>query len=80
MVGAVDQEAVSIFVLPQGSLQRFPREQRRVSELRPQSDPTAGYQVVYSVIDQHLVMVVGRSPRDKLERVLNSYGTYPHAS
>lgn len=80
VVGAVDDDTVSVFVLPKGSLQRFPGEQQRVNGTLPQSDRTGGYQVVYSVIDQNLVMVVGKSPRDKLERVLNSYGTYPHTS
>lgn len=80
VVGAVGEDTVSVFVLPEASLRRFPREQRRASEPMPQSDQTGDYQVIYSVIDQNLVMVVGKSPRTKLERVLNAYGTYPHAS
>lgn len=80
VLGAVEHDAVSIFVLPKGSLHRFPREHNRLEELRPQSGRVGGYRVVYSVIDRNLVLVVGSSSPEKLERVLNAYGTYPHAS
>ena len=80
VVGAVDGNVVSVFVLPKGSLQQFPHEQKRADKPIPQSDRTGGCQVVYSVVDQNLVMVVGNSPPEKLERVLSAYGTYPHTS
>ena len=32
-----------------------------------------------AVIDQSVVLVIGNTERDRLERVLRAYGTYPHA-
>lgn len=80
VVGLVDQRPVSIFVLPRESLYAFPRQRE---ELR--RNPLTAYregdsEMVFSVIDQNVVLIVGDVQREKLTRVLKSYGTYPHAS
>lgn len=78
VVGTVDQQPVSIFVLPKESLSVF---QRQNSQLRRESITACregDTEVVFSIVDQNLVLVAGDVVREKLTRVLNSYGTYPH--
>lgn len=79
VVGSVDQRSVSIFVLPRESLAAFPRQD---NELR--RNPLHAYregdsEMVFTVIDRNVVLVIGDVERAKLTRVLMSYGTYPHA-
>lgn len=79
VVGTVDGHPVSIFVLPKESLEVFPRQR---SELR--SEPLTGCregdtEMVFSIVDKNIVLVAGNVEREKLTRVLKSYGTYPHA-
>jgi len=78
VVGLVDDRPVSIFVLPRESLAAFPQQQMEL--LRNSIGRTADGErkMVYAMIDQNVVLVVGEADQGKLTRVLKSYGTYPH--
>ncbi len=80
VVGSVDQRPVSIFVLPRESLVAFPRQQAELGRSLVGAKRTANCEMVYSIIDKNVVLVMGDVDLEKLTRVLKSYGTYPHAS
>jgi hypothetical protein len=80
VVGSVDARPISIFVLPKGHLDLIPKEQRPKVERQVRFQTTPEWLVAYAVIDKNLVLVVGNTTRAKLEKVLSSYGTYPHES
>lgn len=75
--GLVDAERVSIFILPRERLAQFGLEQGSLKELRVAHRRIGTLDVVLAAIDQNLVIVVGRQTRDRLERVVRAYGTYP---
>lgn len=80
VVGSVDQQPVSIFVLTKESLNEFP-ELREILQREPMTACREGNsEMVLSVFDKNLVLVIGNVERTKLTRVLNSYGTYPHSA
>ncbi len=80
VVGSVDQQPVSIFVLPKESLKEFPGL-HQVLQREPMAACREGNsEMVLSVFDDNLVLVIGNVERTKLTRVLKSYGTYPHAA
>ncbi len=80
VVGSVDQQPVSIFVLPKESLKEFP-ELREVLLREPMTVCREGHsEMVLSVFDKNLILVIGNVERTKLTRVLKSYGTYPHSA
>jgi anti-sigma factor RsiW len=78
VVGRVDQEPVSVFVLSRDSLAAFPRQAKSMPRDGIQQLHERGFEMAYSVIDRNLVLVVGRAPPARLLRVLKAYGTYPH--
>lgn len=78
VVGSVGNRPVSIFVLPRASLAAFPRQRAELLRSDVSEFSQGGRQIVYSMIDQNVVLVVGEVERQKLTRVLKSYGTYPH--
>lgn len=80
VVGTVDQRPVSIFVLPRDSLAAFPGKQTELQRQVMHARRRGESELVSSVIDKNLVLVIGETERAKLSRVLTSYGTYPHSS
>ncbi len=80
VVGFVDSQPISVFVLPKDHLELIPNERRPKIERQAQLQKTPEWLVVYAVFDKNLVLVVGNATPAKLEKVLSSYGTYPHES
>ncbi len=79
VVGSVDREPVSIFVLPQEILEKFPRQRDEFRRAALTSYRKGQTGIAISIIDRNLVLVAGNVDQAKLTRVLNSYGTYPHS-
>ncbi len=75
--GRVDQEPVSIFVLPRDSLAAFPRQQEALGKEKTHQCREGQYAMVLRVIDKNAVLVIGRAEPERLEKVLTAYGTYP---
>ncbi len=75
--GSVDSAPVSIFVLPSHSLQDFPRQRQALKRSSEHRASAGEYAVVWGVIDQNAVMVVGQAESRRLQRVLQAYGSYP---
>jgi len=78
IVGQVDEAEVSIFVLDQASLDAFPHENAHLREGKHHRCREGDYQMVSAVIAGNVVVVIGRTPADALEKLLNAYGTYHH--
>lgn len=78
VVGRVDEEPVSVFVLSRDSLAAFPRAAASMPDEGMRQSRERGFEMAFSVIDRNLVLVVGRAPPASLLRVLKAYGTYPH--
>ncbi len=79
VIGSVDQQPVSVFVLPQESLEKFPLQRDELSRAARTSCRKGQTEIAISIIDRNLVLVAGNVTQAKLTRVLNSYGTYPHS-
>lgn len=78
LVGQLDGQSVSIFILSREALARFPHQQEAL-----QGEPThrcreGNYEMVMAEIDRSIVLIVGQAHPLQLQRVLRAYGTYPH--
>jgi hypothetical protein len=80
VVGSVEDRPVSIFVLHRESLAAFPKQLADLQRDDVSEFSQGSHRMVFSMIDQNVVLVVGDVEREKLTRVLKSYGTYPHTS
>jgi anti-sigma factor RsiW len=74
--GYVDRAPVSIFILRRDDLEAFPRQARTARGEETLRWRDGGVQMVLRRIDRNAVVVVGRAPPERLERVLAAYGTY----
>lgn len=79
VVGAVGADPVSIFILPRAALAQFPHQRDALAREAQHHCREGNFEMVMAVIDQSIVLVIGNAERDRLERVLRAYGTYPHA-
>ena len=79
VVGSVDRQPVSIFVLPQEILEKYPQQRDELRRAALTSYRKGQTEIAISIIDRNLVLVAGNVAQAKLTRVLNSYGTYPHS-
>jgi hypothetical protein len=77
LLGRVDEAPVSIFVLPRESLDAFPHLRDEIRRDRMHRCRQGSYEMVVSVVDRNIVLVVGRAAPERLLRILNAYGTYP---
>jgi anti-sigma factor RsiW len=77
IVGQVENRPVSILVMDRSSLLSFPHESARLRDGRHFHDGEGQYQMVSGIVADNLVVVVGSAPADKLEKLLDAYGTYP---
>ncbi len=75
--GRVDAAPVSIFVLPRDSLAAFPHQQEALLKEKTHRCQEGQYAMVFGVIDKNAVLVIGQTEPERLEKVLNAYGTYP---
>lgn len=78
--GHVDGRPVSVVILARGSLARFPHQLLEVREEGTHRCREGRHEMVMREIDRNVVVVVGDTDPEQLERVLNAYGTYhePH--
>lgn len=76
LTGSVDEQAVSIFILPREGLISFPRQQHELERDRMRHANEGQYAVVFGIMDRNAVLVVGQAAPPQLERVFNAYGTY----
>lgn len=78
LLGRVDGAPVSIFILSRDSLSSFPHEQAALRSGQIHRCREGHVEMALSLIDENLVLVAGEITPDRLERVINAYGTYPH--
>jgi anti-sigma factor RsiW len=78
--GHVDGRPVSLVILARESLARFPHQQSAVRREGTHRCREGRYAMVMREIDRNVVVVVGETGTEQLERVLRAYGTYhePH--
>lgn len=77
VVGQVDSRDVSIFILPAERLAHFTHERDVLAHEPVHHCREGDYDMVLAKIDRNVVVVIGQSSPEKLERVARSYGTYP---
>jgi len=75
--GRVEQVPVSILVLDRASLNAFPRDRTRLEDSGRAQCREADLQMVYGIIHENVVVVIGAAPLESLEKLLSAYGTYP---
>jgi anti-sigma factor RsiW len=78
VVGHVDNNDVSIFILPAERLTQFLHERDVLSRESVHHCREGEYDMVLARVDRNIVVVIGRGSPDQLERVVRAYGTYPH--
>ncbi len=79
LVGRVGEVPVSIFVLPRSSLDAFPHLREQMRRERRHRRRQGPYEMAVALIDRNVVLVVGGAEPERLQRVLDAYGSYPHA-
>jgi anti-sigma factor RsiW len=77
IVGSVDEAPVSILVLDRSSLDLFPHERAQLKGGRHHRCREGRYQMVSGIVADNVVVVVGAAAPERLEQLLNAYGTYP---
>jgi hypothetical protein len=80
LVGNVQQKPVSIFILARDSLSAFPHQAAALRKEPIHHCREGDFEMVLSVIDRNLVLVIGQAQDEQLVEVLRAYGTYPHPS
>lgn len=77
LVGRLDGRTVSIFILPQESLSRFPHQFSALKRENIHQCQEGRYDMVLGEINESIVLVIGQTQQERLQRVLKAYGTYP---
>jgi hypothetical protein len=77
VIGEVENQNVSIFVLPVERLAQFAHERDVLSREAVHHCQEGGYDMVLAKIDRNIVVVIGKGSPEQLERVVRAYGTYP---
>jgi hypothetical protein len=77
IVGRVDRAPVSILVLDRASLEAFPQATAHLRGGKRHRCREGNYDTVSGIVADNVVLVVGAAPPEKLEQLLNAYGTYP---
>jgi hypothetical protein len=75
--GRVDDEDVSIFILPEERLASFSHEREVLSREAVHHCREGAYDMVVAKIDRNVVVVIGHGRPEQLENVVRAYGTYP---
>ncbi|MEX0726424.1 MAG: hypothetical protein WEB58_09560 [Planctomycetaceae bacterium] len=78
VVGQVDGESVSLFILSRDSLAHFPELQAMPQRQRTRHQQHGAHDILVMEFDQNLVLAVGKVRTERLQRLLNAYGSYPH--
>jgi len=78
ILGQVDQTRVSILVFDRASLDAFPQERDHLAQGGGRHHCREGnLQMVSGLVAENLVVVIGDLAPEKLEQLLNAYGSYP---
>jgi hypothetical protein len=75
IVGRVGETPVSILVLDRQSLSAFPRDQARLAGGRRRCRE-GGYLTVSAALSDNVVVVVGNTRPETLDKLLDAYGSY----
>jgi anti-sigma factor RsiW len=78
VVGDVDGQRVSVFIMARESLANYPAQYDALRRQRTLSDRRGDCGVVIGELGHNLVLVVGQVESVRLARVLNAYGSYPN--
>jgi anti-sigma factor RsiW len=76
IVGNVGPERVSILVLERAALNEFPLENTYLQGGKRHRCTEGNYQMVSGIIADNVVVVIGTARIDKLDELLNAYGSY----
>jgi len=77
VVGEVDGQRVSVFIMARESLANYPTQDDALRRQSTLTDRRGSCGVVMGELDRNLVLVVGQVESGRLTRVLNAYGSYP---
>jgi anti-sigma factor RsiW len=77
VVGDVDGQRVSVFIMARESLANYPTQDDAIRRQGTYSERRAECDVVIGQLDRNLILVVGRVDSRRLTRVLKAYGSYP---
>jgi hypothetical protein len=77
VVGRVEGQEVSIFILPQERLAGFAHERDVLSRETIHHCREGDFEMVLAKIDRNVVVVIGKGTPQQLEQIVRAYGTYP---
>jgi len=77
VVGDVDGQRVSVFIMARESLTNYPAQDAVLRRQGTLSDRRGNCGVVIGELNRNLVLVVGQVESSRLARVLKAYGSYP---
>ena len=80
VVGQVDGEEVSLFILSRDSLSHFPEQAKLLRQAKTLHHRAGGLDILMTQFDQNIVLVVGKVDTKKLHRLLRAYGSYAHGN
>ena len=78
VVGDVDGQRVSVFIMARDSRANYPAQDEALRRQGILSDRRGHCGVVIGELDRNLVLVVGQVDSGRLTRVLKAYGSYPN--
>jgi hypothetical protein len=76
LVGRVGDTPVSILVIDRSNLSSFPRDRARLAGGGRHRCREAGYQMVSALLADNVVVVVGDTRPETLDKLLDAYGSY----
>ena len=77
VVGRVENQEVSIFILPESRLAAFAHERDALRREVIHHCREGEYEMVLAKVNRNVVVVIGKGTPQQLERVVRAYGTYP---
>lgn len=78
VIGSVDGEEVSLFILSRDSLAHFPGQLTSLRHADIHHQRYGNLDIMMTRFDRNVVLVVGRARPGQLQRLLRAYGSYPH--
>lgn len=79
VVGRVDGQEVSVFILPEEHLALFSHERDVLKREKVHHCREGSYDMVMARVDRNVVIVIGEGTPQQLEQVVRAYGTYPES-
>lgn len=78
VVGDVDGERVSVFIMDRNSVVNYPAQDKALRRQGALTERRGNSHVVIGQLDRNVILVVGPVDSGRLTRVLRAYGSYPH--